>query len=496
MKIEKLQELETVLLSKNQIERLKILDEIATLPKVHIKNLLRSGLLHWDRLLREKCAIVLSDKFKQEAVPWIVNTYYNKGLPKSLVLDLIGQYDSRVVYRFLRKLSENSRSDISNRAKKYLKLQTCQEATLYQWRHGYSYEKHDLTIRLNKMSKNSLSSFIKKWKKDNKSSLLQDEDIIKYIDKRGLKELLEEPDESENLALTFSHDLAYSKLNQKLLKWGRYLLHTKTINNEYKLLKLNKKSGGIRNIYSPSPKLKAIQRAVHEKILLKQKLHPCCNGFCKSKSIKTNAEPHTGKKIVLNLDLKDFFPSISAARVYGIFSSIGFTRQQAWLLAGLTTINGYLPQGSPASPMLANLACQRLDKRLYGLSKKICADYTRYADDLTFSGNFNIVKAIPLITEIVKNEDFEIAAKKSRIIRQGNRQEVTGLTVNSKVTIPRKIRKKLRSVMHHMKQGKPVTWGNQDLRINRLKGLLSFLSSIEPEKGKIYLDQLKQHINE
>jgi len=276
----------------------------------------------------------------------------------------------------------------------------------------------------------------------------------------------------------------------KLLGW--LCAQWQEIDGMYSSFTIKKASGKTREIRAPEFPLKYIQRQIYDNILAPVKLHPACHGFCKGRSTITNAYAHTAKEVVINIDLQDFFPSISAGRVYGIFKSLGYDTAECGLLTRITTLDGVLPQGAPTSPALANLTCRRLDSRLSGLAKRTEASYSRYADDITFSGNGNIISLLPLIRRIIEGEGFNIAEEKKRITRQGNRQEVTGLTVNEEVSIPRKRRRLLRAAMHNLKNDKKVHWQGVDLDLDSLKGHIAYLKSLHPELAKIYLNQISQ----
>jgi len=264
----------------------------------------------------------------------------------------------------------------------------------------------------------------------------------------------------------------------------------------YRSFEMPKRNGGTRVIYAPDKYLKFIQRRIMEKILYEQELSSSCHGFRPNHSIVTNASPHIGHDYCLNLDLKDFFPSISAKRVNGLYQSFGYDRWEASFLTRLTTFgqNGhaFLPQGAPTSPAISNLICRSLDKRLSVLAAKNAMCYTRYADDLTFSSQKDLRSLIPLIVDIIKSEGFEPAKNKLRLTRKGNRQEVTGLVVNQKLSIPRYNRMKLRAIMHRLEKGEDIHISGNPLSLDALKGHLSFLKSVQPELGKKYLDQLTQ----
>jgi RNA-directed DNA polymerase len=159
---------------------------------------------------------------------------------------------------------------------------------------------------------------------------------------------------------------------------------------------LGKGSGAIRLIEAPKPTLKELQRRILAEILNKIPAHPASHGFLRGRSIKTYVGTHVGKRVVLKMDLQDFFPGITGARIQTVFRTMGYPESVADLLGGICTNaeRGYgelyrrlhLPQGAPTSPALANLCAYRVDCRLAGLARSAGAEYTRYADDLAFSG--------------------------------------------------------------------------------------------------------------
>jgi hypothetical protein len=168
---------------------------------------------------------------------------------------------------------------------------------------------------------------------------------------------------------------------------------------------LSKRGGNIRLIEAPKARLKKLQRQILTEILERIPPHPCVHGFLKGRSIRTFAAPHVGRRVVLRMDLSDFFPTFAAARIQTLFRTMGYPEPVADLLGGICTNRAprdlwsglpaearalysrpHLPQGAPASPALANLCSYRLDCRLAGLAESAGARYTRYADDLAFSG--------------------------------------------------------------------------------------------------------------
>lgn len=226
---------------------------------------------------------------------------------------------------------------------------------------------------------------------------------------------------------------------------------------------VRKKQGGYRLIEAPKHQLRRLQDKILLEILSKIPVHPAAHGFVTGRSIKSNAEPHLGKRVVVKMDLANFYPSVRFSRVVAIFRAIGFSREVGIWLARLTTSslpmayegpNGefyrrdlfvyysrHLPQGAPTSPALANLSAYFLDRRLDGLSRKFHARYTRYADDLAFSGDAKFLSGlrnfIPLVQGIIARERFTLHWKKTKVHRNNQQQRVTGVVVNEKLNLSR-----------------------------------------------------------
>lgn len=255
-----------------------------------------------------------------------------------------------------------------------------------------------------------------------------------------------------------------------------------SFNNDryYHRIEMEKKSGGIRHIESPLKELKAIQRWVLRYILDRLSPSAYAKGFVRKKSILDNAKPHEGNQYVLNLDLKDFFTTVQASHVYTLFKNIGYNNNIAFILTSFCTKSGYLPQGAPTSPALSNLVCLRLDHRISTYCKKRALTYTRYADDLCISGNKILIlqKASYLIKDIICDEGFTINAKKEKFLGPKVRREVTGLTVTPKITISKKNYCLYRKRIYDLVRTEDPK--NHEI----IKGILSFVRSIDKDKGK------------
>jgi len=244
----------------------------------------------------------------------------------------------------------------------------------------------------------------------------------------------------------------------------------------YKRFRIAKKTGGYRTLSAPMPRLKRAQYWLLDTVIEKVEPHDAAHGFRAARSILTNAAPHQKKAVVINFDLKDFFPSIGYRRVKGLFRSFGYAEAQAAVFALLATeadrsemridgeswhvANGEraLPQGAPTSPAITNLLCRKLDRRLSGVARKFGFSYTRYADDLTFSAEIEngeaLRKLMWSVEQVVTDEGFALNEDKTRVMRKNARQEVTGITVNDGLTVSRQERRKFRAHLHQAKAGR------------------------------------------
>ncbi|MEC9093515.1 MAG: reverse transcriptase domain-containing protein [Planctomycetota bacterium] len=229
-------------------------------------------------------------------------------------------------------------------------------------------------------------------------------------------------------------------------------------NTSYRSFGIPKRNGGQRKITAPNSELKKIQRLLLKKLFNGLEVHPQATGFRKQISFVENARCHQSQKIVVKIDLVDFFPSINSDRVERFFSKIGWGGKASKLLTRLTTHDNCLPQGAPTSPVLSNLVSKRLDSRLSQLAARHQAIYTRYADDITLSFSTSkpengLNKFIGSCFKIIRNEGFvPHVGQKFSVRRNYRRQIVTGLVVNQGARLPREKRRWLRSVAHRFEQ--------------------------------------------
>jgi RNA-directed DNA polymerase len=268
---------------------------------------------------------------------------------------------------------------------------------------------------------------------------------------------------------------------------------SKNANSFYKTYKIQKKSKKLRTISQPNRKMKGLQSWILVNILNKVKVSDSCKGFEKKLSTLDNAKPHRGASVVLTIDLKDFFSNITDIQIYNIFSNLGYNKIISTVLTKICTYKGSLPQGGPCSPKLANLVTWRLDLRIQGYVGKRGISYTRYADDLSFSGqnSSKVVKIIPMIKKIIENERFIINKNKLRIAGPARAKIVTGLIISGEeIGVGKKKYKKLRAKIHHL------TMDNEQKNIqlvDEVNGWLSYLNSVDKKrliKAKKYISEL------
>ncbi|MCB9895983.1 MAG: RNA-directed DNA polymerase [Planctomycetes bacterium] len=294
----------------------------------------------------------------------------------------------------------------------------------------------------------------------------------------------------------------------------------------YSLRQIPKKSGGTRLLMAPMPKLKAVQRALHGKLVQLLPVHEAAHGFRKGRDALSAATPHVGKDVVISVDIENFFPSFTFRRVAGYLRTLGYGRGVAVAIANLTTarladgkykegsrwVPGHnlrhpdmagryhpeLPQGAPTSPGLANAICLRMDKRLDALARKFGATYTRYADDLTFSGYDDLAKSagnlLQLIRQIVRTEGLRLNEQKTRIMRGGRQQRVTGVVVNQKTNVPRREYGTLKAILHNCIKHGPAGQ-NRDNHADfkeHLRGRIAHVSHIGPERGRKLMRMFEQ----
>src|SRR4051812_8124862 len=275
-----------------------------------------------------------------------------------------------------------------------------------------------------------------------------------------------------------------------------------------------------RVVERPKRLLKDVQRRILRAILDSIPPHAAAHGFRRGHSVLTHARLHTRRRVVLRFDLEAFFASLAAGRVYGIFRSAGYPEAVAYALTALCTnvvareawervpvpadprqlaahrrlgqqlAVPHLPQGAPTSPALANLCAYRLDARLAGLAARFGATYSRYADDLTLSGDGRLLAAAPAVrravTTIVADEGFRLNERKSRLMTSAGRQHVCGVVVNERPGVPRPELDRLRATLHEAALHGPAAANRArvpDFRAHLL-GRIGWVEQLDPRRGE------------
>ncbi|WP_223643494.1 reverse transcriptase family protein [Corallococcus sp. EGB] len=326
-------------------------------------------------------------------------------------------------------------------------------------------------------------------------------------------------------ALSTQADLAdWLKVTSAQLDWladGMGREHTSSPGRwrRYRYTWIPKRSGGERLLEQPGEELARLQRQVLHGILDRIPPHEAAYGFVKGRGIRGFVEPHTGQAVVMRLDLEDFFLSVRPPRVWGVFRAAGYPDGVAGALAGLCTNrtpgavvakarraddarkvdarwllarrleSRHLPQGAPTSPALANLAAYKLDVRLSALAAALGMHYTRYADDLAFSGSDaragSAHRLLRCVRSIVRDEGFTVREDKTRVMHQGHQQWLAGVVVNQHPSLRRADYDRLKALLHLSRTRGPNsqnTGGHPDFRAHLL-GRIAWVTHLHPARG-------------
>lgn len=301
-----------------------------------------------------------------------------------------------------------------------------------------------------------------------------------------------------------------------------YYCNPKNSFHRYRQFKIKKKSGGFRQITAPRNRsfmfmldcLNEVLKAVYTP-------SQYVMGFTEGRSVVTNAAMHKGANYVFNIDLKDFFPSIEQPRVWKRLQlqPFNFPVPVASAIAGLCSMKEtrempdgtkkdfyVLPQGAPTSPIITNMICDKLDHRLGGLARRFGLNYTRYADDITFSSMHNVFQENSdfrkELVRIISDQRFVINDKKTRLQKRGSRQEITGIIISDRLNVSQKYVRDIRNILYMWeKYGYSVAYakffpkykeekghvkkGNPDL-VNVIDGKLMYLKMVKGEEDSVY----------
>lgn len=318
-------------------------------------------------------------------------------------------------------------------------------------------------------------------------------------------------------------EMGYIDKHPFTIKQINYYCNPKNELHRYKQFKIKKKTGGFRLISAPKT-LSFLLILKYLNFILKSIYTPSkySMGFTEGRSVITNANAHIGQNYVFNIDIKDFFPSIEQARVWKRLQlkPFYFSIPVANVIAGLCSMKEVrkfedgskkeffvLPQGAPTSPIITNMICDKLDHRLAGLAKRFGIHYTRYADDITFSSKHNVYHAngefIKELNRIILDQGFKINDKKTRLQKLGSRQEVTGITVNSKLNVTPRYVRNIRNILYIWdRYGYDVAYKNFFIKyieekgyikkgipnmVNVIEGKLMYLKMIKGEEDSVYI---------
>ncbi|HUJ60993.1 MAG TPA: reverse transcriptase family protein [Kofleriaceae bacterium] len=289
----------------------------------------------------------------------------------------------------------------------------------------------------------------------------------------------------------------------------RYLAFAREVSTttHYHRFTIPKRTGGERVISAPHRRLKAAQHWILEHVLARLALAEPAHGFVPGRSTVSNALPHVGAAVVINVDLRDFFPTVTYRRVKGLYRKIGYSEEVATVLGlvctepeiAATELDGVryyvargerrLPQGAPTSPAITNALCLRLDRRVAGWARRRGLAYTRYADDLTVSSKdpaAPVGKLLAFLRRVIAAEGFAIHPDKVRVVRRGRRQEVTGVVVNDRPGVPRDELRRFRALLHHIAKDGPAgkTWNGEGGDVlARALGFASYVAMVDPKRG-------------
>jgi len=314
------------------------------------------------------------------------------------------------------------------------------------------------------------------------------------------------------------------EIDYSQLKYHLYII--KRFKTTYTTFPISKKSGSYREISAPATALKIIQRKLNQVLQQVYQPKPSVHGFTLERSIVTNAEEHTKRRYILNIDLKDFFPSINFGRVRGLFMAVPYNLNAsvATVLAQICCFRNELPQGAPTSPVVSNMICAKMDSQLQKSAKQHRCFYTRYADDITFSthlrtfpaalAKFNSAGEVGVGNElkrIIDENGFKINPDKVRLQTKYRRQEVTGLTTNEFPNVKRKYVRQIRAMLHAwrkfgLKDAEKEFLNKYDKKHRSpykappsfrqvVKGKIEFLGMVRGKDDPIYLrfcDQLRK----
>lgn len=329
-----------------------------------------------------------------------------------------------------------------------------------------------------KLDTESWSSFFSERVKRNKQLVAGYLKFISEMTERGLPPIFEGRHLSKLLGLTLAE-----------LSWL-----TERPEIQYRTFEIPKRSGGTREIATPSPELLECQRWIDWYILRGLPVHDCAHGYVAGRSNRTNALTHLGNRQLLHLDIRDFFGSIKFGRVLSVFLKCGYPRNVAFLLARLCTKDSCVPQGGASSPQLSNVVFYELDFEISQYCQENGMKYSRYVDDMTISGDRIGNKQIKRISDILLKYGYLLNQKKTSIQR-GRKKIITGVSIGSGAPkLPREMRRRFRNqafiALKRLEHGEQIDKLADPIRFERILGQLNYWNMIEPGNNKV-VEQIK-----
>lgn len=296
--------------------------------------------------------------------------------------------------------------------------------------------------------------------------------------------------------------LSFNLVNTSNIKEVNKILYnvSNNIDANYEEIIIHKKTGGLRFLNAPSKTLKDIQKRILKNVLEEKKTSNYTYAYIKGCSIIDNAKPHVDKSKIVKLDIKDFFDNINFNMVYSTcFNETLYPKKLGMLLANLCTYNNSLPQGAPTSGYISNIVLRSFDEKIGLFCKNNDIEYTRYCDDMTFSGDFNTRKLIKKVNELLYEEGFCLNKKKIVVVNKKTRQQVTGIVVNNKLSIRKSYKKKIRQEVYYINKfglkshliKRKIKLEEKDY-LNKLLGKINFV--LQVEKNNLEFQKYKNYV--
>ena len=286
-------------------------------------------------------------------------------------------------------------------------------------------------------------------------------------------------------------DAISDRLPQTKIDWDSLL---NTPEQHYRIYQRKKSNGKLRQISAPQSPLRQIQRVILEDYLYQLSPTPCAHGFVPGRSIFTHAQHHIGQRWVIGLDIHRFFDMTLSTHAKTVFEQLPFlSPEDHTLLTQLCCFQGRLPQGAPTSPAIANLYFADADWKILSYALEHQLDYTRYADDLAFSGPNVPEGFVAEIESICQEYGYSLARRKTRTLGSGTRQMVTGLVVNRKLTVPKRYRRRFRAVVHNAYlNGLETALFESQLSVDSFWGAIRWIQSTHPQFEAEKIGTLKE----